>query len=114
MTPPSPHAAREANVFWFIPTHGDGRYLGTSIGARAIGFDDLKQIAQAADTLGYYGALLPTGRSCEDSWVIASALAPLARGTGRDPGPASNNGPFGESIANGPSPDRAQRQAAAS
>jgi len=77
MTQPSPFAAREANVFWFIPTHGDGRYLGTSIGARAIGFDYLKQIAQAADTLGYYGALLPTGRSCEDSWVIASALAPL-------------------------------------
>jgi len=77
MTSPSPIAAREANVFWFIPTHGDGRYLGTTVGARAIGFDYLKQIAQAADSLGYYGVLLPTGRSCEDSWVIASALAPL-------------------------------------
>ncbi|ASG24309.1 FMNH2-dependent alkanesulfonate monooxygenase [Nitrospirillum viridazoti] len=67
----------EANVFWFIPTHGDGRYLGTTHGARAVSFDYLKQIAQAADSLGYYGVLLPTGRSCEDSWVIASALAPL-------------------------------------
>ena len=37
----------------------------------------LRQIAQAADDLGYYGVLLPTGRSCEDSWVVASALAPL-------------------------------------
>lgn len=37
----------------------------------------LKQIAQAADSLGYYGVLIPTGRSCEDSWVVASALAPL-------------------------------------
>jgi alkanesulfonate monooxygenase len=64
-----------ANILWFIPTHGDGRYLGTSRGARAISFDYLKQIAQAADSLGYFGVLLPTGRSCEDSWVIASALA---------------------------------------
>ena len=37
----------------------------------------LRQIAQAADDLGYFGVLLPTGRSCEDSWVVASALAPL-------------------------------------
>ena len=40
-------------------------------------FDYLRQIAQAADQLGYFGVLLPTGRSCEDSWVVASALAPL-------------------------------------
>jgi alkanesulfonate monooxygenase len=31
------------------------------------------------DELGYYGVLLPTGRSCEDSWVIASALVPLTQ-----------------------------------
>src|SRR4029079_17070817 len=35
-----------------------------------------RQIAQAADQLGYFGVLLPTGRSCEDSWVTASAVAP--------------------------------------
>ena len=40
-------------------------------------FNYLRQIAQAADQLGYYGVLLPTGRSCEDSWVVASAVAPL-------------------------------------
>jgi alkanesulfonate monooxygenase len=66
-----------ANVLWFIPTHGDGRYLGTPIGGRPTTFHYMKQIAQAADDLGYFGVLLPTGRSCEDSWVIASALAPL-------------------------------------
>jgi alkanesulfonate monooxygenase len=65
------------NLFWFLPTHGDGRYLGTSDGARPVTLDYLKQIAQAADTLGYGGVLLPTGRSCEDSWVVASALVPL-------------------------------------
>ena len=65
------------NVLWFLPTHGDSRYLGTSEGGRAVDLPYLKQVAQAADQLGYYGVLLPTGRSCEDSWVVASALAPL-------------------------------------
>lgn len=69
--------AREANVLWFLPTHGDGRYLGTSVGGREVSLNYLRQVAQAADDLGYFGVLLPTGRSCEDSWIVASALAPL-------------------------------------
>ncbi len=67
------------HVFWFIPTHGDSRYLGTSEGARAVHYDYLRQVATAADTLGYEGVLIPTGRSCEDPWVVASALAPVTR-----------------------------------
>ncbi|RAS11240.1 FMNH2-dependent alkanesulfonate monooxygenase [Cupriavidus alkaliphilus] len=66
-------------VFWFIPTHGDSRYLGTSEGARAVGLDYLRQVAVAADTLGYEGVLIPTGRSCEDPWVVASALAAVTQ-----------------------------------
>jgi alkanesulfonate monooxygenase len=62
-------------VFWFIPTHGDSRYLGTPEGAREVNIDYLKQVAAAADTLGYEGVLIPTGRSCEDPWVVASMLA---------------------------------------
>ncbi|MDB5992813.1 MAG: alkanesulfonate monooxygenase [Herbaspirillum sp.] len=62
------------NVFWFIPTHGDSRYLGTAEGGRAVSHDYMKQVAIAADTLGYDGVLLPTGRSCEDAWVTASSL----------------------------------------
>lgn len=62
------------NIFWFIPTHGDSRYLGTTKGARPVDADYLKQVAVAADTLGYDGVLLPTGRSCEDAWVVASSL----------------------------------------
>ncbi|MGO9817450.1 MAG: FMNH2-dependent alkanesulfonate monooxygenase [Acidocella sp.] len=69
--------AKSANVFWFLPTHGDGRYLGTSVGAREVDHAYLAQIAQAADRLGFYGVLIPTGRSCEDSWVVASSLVPL-------------------------------------
>jgi alkanesulfonate monooxygenase len=62
------------DVFWFLPTHGDSRYLGTGQGARKVDFNYLQQIAVAADTLGYDGVLLPTGRSCEDAWVVASSL----------------------------------------
>ncbi|HEY9698361.1 MAG TPA: FMNH2-dependent alkanesulfonate monooxygenase [Trichocoleus sp.] len=65
---------QEMNVLWFIPTHGDGRYLGTSFGGRALTPDYLRQLAGAIDSLGYAGALLPTGKSCEDAWVTASTL----------------------------------------
>ena len=61
-------------IFWFIPTHGDSRYLGTSKGARTVDHAYMKQIAVAADNLGYEGVLLPTGRSCEDPWITAASL----------------------------------------
>ncbi|WP_341646360.1 FMNH2-dependent alkanesulfonate monooxygenase [Thauera sp. SDU_THAU2] len=67
------------DIFWFLPTHGDGRYLGSSLGARTVDHDYLKQIAQAADSLGYGGVLIPTGRACEDAWVVASSLIPVTR-----------------------------------
>src|SRR5271163_4597121 len=68
--------ASNADILWFLPTHGDGHYLGSSTGGRDVNFNYLRQIAQAADQLGYFGVLLPTGRSCEDSWVVASSVAP--------------------------------------
>ena len=67
------------NVFWFIPTHGDSRYLGTTEGARATDLAYFQQVAVAADSLGYEGVLLPTGRSCEDAWVVASSLIAATR-----------------------------------
>jgi alkanesulfonate monooxygenase len=66
-------------LFWFIPTFGDSRYLVSLKGARRTTFGYLRQIAQAVDELGYYGALLPTGRSCDDAWVVASSLFPFTR-----------------------------------
>lgn len=66
-------------ILWFIPTHGDARYLGTSHGARQADFAYFKQVAIAADSLGYEGVLLPTGRSCEDSWVLAASLIDVTR-----------------------------------
>ncbi len=73
MTAPIPDRIK---VLWFLPTHGDGRYIGTTEGGRSVDLPYLTQVAKAADSLGFYGALLPTGRSCEDSWVVASALVP--------------------------------------
>ncbi|SEN75096.1 FMNH2-dependent alkanesulfonate monooxygenase [Lihuaxuella thermophila] len=66
-------------VFWFIPTHGDGRYLGTATGGRTVNFPYLRQLAQAVDHLGFSGALLPTGRSCEDAWIVASSLLAVTK-----------------------------------
>ena len=65
--------------FWYIPAHKDARHLGTDIGTRVATFDYLRQIAQAADSLGYGGVLVPTGTNCEDSWIVASGLAAVTR-----------------------------------
>jgi alkanesulfonate monooxygenase len=65
------------DLFWFLPTSGDGRYLGTEAGHRPAEFAYLRDIAVAADRLGFAGALLPTGNNCLDGWTVGSALAPL-------------------------------------
>jgi len=66
-------------IFWFFPTHGDGHYLGTTIGGRPITPSYLRQIALTRDELGFAGALLPTGRACEDAWITAATLIPETR-----------------------------------
>ncbi|WP_425995213.1 FMNH2-dependent alkanesulfonate monooxygenase [Afipia sp. DC4300-2b1] len=62
-------------MFWFIPTHGDGAYFGSNRQQRPPDFRYFKEIATAVDRLGYGGVLLPTGQSCEDSWIVATGLA---------------------------------------
>jgi alkanesulfonate monooxygenase len=69
-------ASRPLDMLWFLPTGGDGRYLGSAEGKRTIDNRYLRQIAQAADQLGYRGVLLPTGRGCEDALVTAASLLP--------------------------------------
>lgn len=67
-------------INWFLPTGGnDGRYLGTTIGSRVADYEYLEQIARAADHLGFAGALLPTGRGCEDAWLIAMKLSSVTK-----------------------------------
>jgi alkanesulfonate monooxygenase len=61
-------------IFWYLPTHGDGRYLGTRVASRVATYPYIRQIASAIDHLGYAGALIPTGHFCDDAWVVASSL----------------------------------------
>lgn len=67
------------NLFWFLPTHGDGHYLGSNEAARPVDYGYLQQIAQAADRLGFTGVLIPTGRSCEDAWLVAASMIPVTQ-----------------------------------
>lgn len=67
------------HLYWFLPTAGETRYLGTEKGKREVTYDYLKQVAQAVDTVGFEGALFPTGHNCEDAWVVASSLLPFTK-----------------------------------
>ncbi|MGW7485156.1 LLM class flavin-dependent oxidoreductase [Nonomuraea muscovyensis] len=75
------------HLYWFLPSHGDGREVGktaTDQGRartirRAPDIGYLAQVAQAADTLGFTGMLVPTGLFCEDPWVVSAALAARTR-----------------------------------
>jgi len=67
------------DIFWFLPTSGDARYLGKSNSGRPVSNEYLRQIAVAADTLGYDGILIPTGSGCLDPWVTAASLAPVTQ-----------------------------------
>ncbi|HSD36067.1 MAG TPA: FMNH2-dependent alkanesulfonate monooxygenase [Rhodocyclaceae bacterium] len=66
-------------IFWFLPTSGDTRYLGSSGFGRPPTLDYLGQVAVAADTLGYDGVLIPTDSGCLDPWAVASHVTPLTR-----------------------------------
>ncbi|MCG3785799.1 FMNH2-dependent alkanesulfonate monooxygenase [Delftia acidovorans] len=72
-----PHASPD--IFWFLPTSGDTRYLGTSDFGRAPTNAYMRQIAVTAEELGYDGLLIPTGSSCLDPWVVASSLVPVTQ-----------------------------------
>lgn len=67
------------DIFWFLPTSGDTRYLGTSDFGRAPSTAYLREIGMTADRLGYDGMLIPTGASCLDPWIAAAVLAPVTQ-----------------------------------
>ena len=67
------------DIFWFLPTSGDTRYLGHSASGRPATNAYMRQIAVAADQLGYDGLLIPTGASCLDPWVTAASLVPVTQ-----------------------------------
>ena len=68
--------SKAPDIYWYLPTHGDGPYLGTDERHRPATLGYLSEIAKAADRLGFKGVLLPTGTRCEDAWITASALIP--------------------------------------
>jgi alkanesulfonate monooxygenase len=65
------------DIFRFLPTSGDTRYLGKSESGRPATNQYMRQIAVAAESLGYDGLLIPTGSSCLDPWVTAASLVPV-------------------------------------
>ncbi|MCV2502851.1 MAG: FMNH2-dependent alkanesulfonate monooxygenase [Neisseriaceae bacterium] len=64
----------KSEIFWFLPTSGDSRYLGQSDFGRQATNKYIQQIAVSAENLGYDGLLIPTGSACLDPWVTASSL----------------------------------------
>jgi alkanesulfonate monooxygenase len=80
-------------LHWFLPTNGDSRSdlsLGNAVGAagsRVLGDGPARApevgyiglAAQAAEQLGFHGALTPTSSWCEDAWVMTAALTQLTR-----------------------------------
>jgi alkanesulfonate monooxygenase len=69
-------SSKPLDLFWYLPTHGDGPYLGTQDRHRPASFGYMRDITQAADRVGFKGVLLPTGTRCEDAWITAAALLP--------------------------------------
>ena len=65
------------DFLWFLPSSGDQRYLASTIGARASSPGYLRQVAVAADELGFSGVLMPTGAYCADAWITAASIAPF-------------------------------------
>lgn len=63
------------DFLWFIPSSGDGAYLGSDDLARPSDPGYFREIAKAVDRLGYSGVLIPTGAACEESFILAADLA---------------------------------------
>ncbi|MFD1955358.1 LLM class flavin-dependent oxidoreductase [Paenibacillus thailandensis] len=61
-------------IGWFIPTTGDGEFIGVPPERKPTD-DYLIKVARAAEEAGYEFALIPTGGDCLDSWVVGSWVA---------------------------------------
>ena len=65
------------DLLWFIPSAGDNRYLSHPETDRAPTPRYLRDVAMAAERLGFFGVLLPTGSHCVDAWITAASIAPV-------------------------------------
>ncbi|CAN7253650.1 FMNH2-dependent alkanesulfonate monooxygenase [Rhizobium sp. LjRoot30] len=68
-------SAKPLDFLWFIPSSGDGSYLGSDDLSRPSDPAYFREIATAVDRLGYSGVLIPVGAACEESFVLAANLA---------------------------------------
>ncbi|MEK5058332.1 MULTISPECIES: LLM class flavin-dependent oxidoreductase [unclassified Paenibacillus] len=66
--------AQSVEFGWFIPTNGDGRYIGTLL-ERKPSQEYFIQVAQAAEKAGYEFTLIPAGGDCWDGWIVGSWVA---------------------------------------
>ena len=76
------------DLHWFLPVNGDSRQLvggghGVETGSagplRQASLDYLATVAQAAEQVGFTGALTPTGAWCEDAWLTTAMLVAHTR-----------------------------------
>lgn len=58
---------------WYMPTYGDGRYIGVKP-ERESTLPYLIEVARTAEQAGFSFALIPTGGTCLDAWIVGSAL----------------------------------------
>ncbi|REJ12854.1 MAG: F420-dependent oxidoreductase [Paenibacillaceae bacterium] len=63
----------EVELGWFLPTAGDGRYVGVKP-EREPTLDYLIRVAQTAEKAGFTFTLIPTSGVCRDAWVVGSAI----------------------------------------
>ncbi|WP_239004611.1 LLM class flavin-dependent oxidoreductase [Paenibacillus tepidiphilus] len=63
----------EVSFGWFLPTAGDGHYVGVTP-EREPTLNYLIEVARAAERSGFEFVLIPTGGACLDSWVVGSAV----------------------------------------
>ena len=73
------NSAKPLDFLWFIPGSGDGSYLGSEQLNRPADPAYFREIASAVDRLGYSGVLIPTGSTCEESFVLAANLAAVTQ-----------------------------------
>ncbi|MFD2612529.1 LLM class flavin-dependent oxidoreductase [Paenibacillus gansuensis] len=67
-------AHHQVEFGWFIPTSGDGPYIGVKP-EREPSLDYFIKVAKTAEHAGFEFTLIPTGHTCIDAWVVGSAIA---------------------------------------
>lgn len=65
---------QQVEVGWFIPTTGDGEFIGIPP-QRPDSPEYLTEVAKAAENAGYEFVLIPTGGDCWDGFVVGTWIA---------------------------------------